>query len=201
MSDTDLSVKNLENSEKIEIFSTDDDKIKTLVDLFSSDASRKILNLLFENEMTASEIANNTGISIELARYHIQKMQKIGLVHISKIQKNSREQDMKYYVSKKFVIMILPPTISKKAKKSKTLLKNLKKVYHFGIIGIVSMSAWFTTSLLITYLSAPSISLDRPSSGSSEPIADMFWPSIVTLSVVILGLIIERVHMARKTSF
>ena len=187
MSDTDLSAKNLENSEKIEIFSTDDGKIKTLVDLFSSDSSRKILNLLFENEMTTSEIANSTGMSIELARYHIQKMQKIGLVHISKVQKNSREQDMKYYVSKKFVIMILPPTISEKAKKSKTLLKSLKKVYHFGIIGIVALSSWVTISLLTAYLEAPSISLDRPSSGSNEPITNIFWPAVVTLSVIVLG--------------
>jgi SepF-like predicted cell division protein (DUF552 family) len=180
-------------TDKIEIYSTDDEKIKTLGGLFSSDSSRTILNLLFENEMSASEIANKTEMSLELVRHHIQKMQKIGLVRISKIEKNSRAQEIKYYISKKFVIMVLPPTISEKAKNSKGLLKNLKKVYHFAAIGIAAISTWFVTNIILT---PSSITLDRPMSGPDESIG--FWSGIASLSIIILGLIIERSGISIK---
>lgn len=180
-------------SEKIEILSTDDDKIKTLGDLFSSDSSRKILNLLCESELAASEIANNTGMSLELVRHHIQKMQKIGLVYVSKIQKNSREQDMKYYASKKFVIMVVSPTLSEKAKKSKTLFKNLKKVYYFAALGVTAISAWFVTKFFTALFATPSVSLDRSASESHDLISGVFWPAVATLSLIIIGLIIARI--------
>ncbi|MBI3639152.1 MAG: winged helix-turn-helix transcriptional regulator [Thaumarchaeota archaeon] len=179
-------------SETIEILSTDDDKIKLLGELLSSDSSLKIFNLLCEKELAASEIANNTEMSLELVRHHIQKMQKIGLVYVSKIQKNSREQDMKYYASKKFVIMVVSPTLSDKAKKSKTLFKNLKKVYYFAALGVTAISTWFVTKFFTVLFAAPSISLDR-SMSEHDLISGIFWPLIATLSLIIIGLIIARI--------
>lgn len=179
--------------ETIEILSTDDDKIKLLGELLSSNSSLKIFNLLCEKELAASEIANNTEMSLELVRHHIQKMQKIGLVYVSKIQKNSREQDMKYYASKKFVIMVVSPTLSDKAKKSKTLFKNLKKVYYFAALGVTAISTWFVTKFFTVLFAAPSISLDRSMSELHDLINGIFWPSIVTLSLIIIGLIIARI--------
>jgi DNA-binding transcriptional ArsR family regulator len=181
------------SSEKIEILSTDDDKIKLIGDLFSSDSSRKILNLLYEKELAASEIANKTKMSLELVRHHIQKMQKIGLVYVSKTQKNSREQDMKYYASKKFVIMVVSPTLSEKAKKSKTLFTNLKKVYYFAALGVAAISTWFATKLFSALFSAPSISLDKAVYKSHDIINEIFWSTIVTLTLIIIGLVIARI--------
>lgn len=180
------------SSETIEILSTDDDKLKLLGDLFSSDSSRKIFNLLCEKELAASEIANNTEMSLELVRHHIQKMQKIGLVYISKIQKNSKEQDMKYYASKKFVIMVVSPTLSDKAKKSKTLLKNLRKLYYFTALAVATISTWFVTKFFTILFATPSISLDRSMSEPHDLISGIFWPTVISLIVVISGLIAER---------
>jgi len=47
-------------TEKIEIFSTDDEKIKSFGELLTNDSSRSILQLLFKEEMTANEIAQKT---------------------------------------------------------------------------------------------------------------------------------------------
>jgi len=43
--------------EKVEILSTDDEKIKLIGNLLSNDTSRNILKLLFGQEMTANDIA------------------------------------------------------------------------------------------------------------------------------------------------
>ena len=58
-------------TEKIEIFSTDDEKIKSFGELLTNDSSRSILQILFKEEMTANEIAQKTGESLQLVKYHI----------------------------------------------------------------------------------------------------------------------------------
>lgn len=188
-----LQKENYDDTKGIRILATDDDKIKELGVLLASDSSREILNLLFNGEMAASGIASKTGMSIELVRHHLQKMQKIGLIEISAIKKNSKEQDMKYYVSKKFIIMVLPPPISEKAKKSKSLLTSLKKIYYFTGVGIAAVSSWLVT----LYITSPKITLDRPSGISGIP-DSMFWSTIVLLSIIVIGLIVERILIRKK---
>ena len=79
-----------EMTEKIEIFSTDDEKIKSFGELLTNDSSRKILQILFKEEMTANEIAQKTGESLQLVKYHINKMQDMGIIKVSKVEKNTK---------------------------------------------------------------------------------------------------------------
>ncbi|HSA97471.1 MAG TPA: winged helix-turn-helix domain-containing protein [Candidatus Nitrosotenuis sp.] len=84
-------------NEKIEILSTDDQRIKAVGELLSSDSSREILKLLFNDHMTANQIAQKTETSLPLVMYHLKKMQDAGIVTISSTGKNSKSHDMKYY--------------------------------------------------------------------------------------------------------
>ncbi len=104
-------------TEKIKILATDDEKIKSFGELFTNDSSRKILQLLFNEELTATQIAQKTDISLQLVKYHLIKLQDLGIVKISKIEKNSKSQDMKIYTASKFSFVIVPPNLSKKQKK------------------------------------------------------------------------------------
>jgi DNA-binding transcriptional regulator LsrR (DeoR family) len=83
-----------EFTEKIKILATDDEKIKSFGELFTNDSSREILQLLFNEELTANQIAQKTGISLQLVKYHLIKLQDLGIVKISKIEKNSKSQDI-----------------------------------------------------------------------------------------------------------
>jgi len=76
---------------KIEIFSTDDEKIKSVGELLTNDSSRAILQLLFTNELTATKIAEKTGISLQLVKYHINKMQDLNIAKISRVEKNKKK--------------------------------------------------------------------------------------------------------------
>jgi DNA-binding transcriptional ArsR family regulator len=89
-------------TEKIKILATDDEKIKSFGELFTNDSSREILQLLFNEELTANQIAQKTDISLQLVKYHLIKLQDLGIVKISKIEKNSKSQDMKIYTATKF---------------------------------------------------------------------------------------------------
>lgn len=134
-------------TEKIKILATDDEKIKSFGELFTNDSSREILQLLFNEEMTANQIAQKTGISLQLVKYHLNKLQDLGVVKISKIEKNSKSQDMKVYSATKFSIVIVPPTLSEKTKESKLLVRSFRHIYKVaglaiatGISGLFSLT-------------------------------------------------------------
>ncbi len=60
-------------AERVNIYDTDDDKLRELGEVLVTDTSRRILKLLFEKTMTANEIATATEFSLQLVRYHIKK--------------------------------------------------------------------------------------------------------------------------------
>jgi len=137
---------NDEFTEKIKILATDDEKIKSFGELFTNDSSREILQLLFNEELTATQIAQKTNISLQLVRYHLIKLQDLGIVKISKIEKNSKSQDMKIYTATKFSIVIVPPKLSEKTKESKLLVRSFRHIYKVaglaiatGISGLLSV--------------------------------------------------------------
>ncbi|RJQ26887.1 ArsR family transcriptional regulator [Candidatus Parcubacteria bacterium] len=221
----------MEINDKIEILSTDDDKIKSVGELLSSDSSRAILKLLFNDQLTANQIAQKTEISLPLVIYHLKKMQEAGMVKISQTGKNTKSHDMKYYTVDKFAIVILPSGATEKAKSSKSLFNSFNRIYRFSMIGGAAIAAWFSSQFLqIQQASlptesmrgadmmmeqaeeaaekslqapAPSITESAPFAAqgdiqTGEPATDIYISIIVTLGVIVLGLIIERILRARK---
>ncbi len=60
-----------------------DEKIKSFGELFTNDSRREILQLLFNEELTATQIAQKTDISLQLVKYHLNKLQILEIVKIS----------------------------------------------------------------------------------------------------------------------
>ena len=124
--------------ENIKILATDDKKIKSFGEILSNDSSREILQLLFNDELTASQIAQKSDVSLQLVKYHLNKLQDLGVVKVSKIEKNSKSQDMKIYTASKFSIVIVPPKISEKTKESKLLVRSFRNIYKVAGLGIAT---------------------------------------------------------------
>lgn len=145
-----------EITEKIKIMATDDDKIKSFGELLTNDSSRTILQLLFNEELTALQIAEKTGISLQLVKYHIIKLQDLGVVKVTKTEKNSKSQDMKFYSASKFSMVIVPPKYSEKTKESKLLVRSFKHIYKIAGLGIVAgLSGLMSLSMLQQNTSVP----------------------------------------------
>jgi DNA-binding transcriptional ArsR family regulator len=128
--------KDDEITEKIKIIATDDAKIKSFGELLTNDSSRAILQLLFNEELTALQISEKTGISLQLVKYHIIKLQDLGVVKVTKVEKNSKSQDMKFYSASKFSMVIVPPKYSEKTKESKLLVRSFRHIYKITGLGI-----------------------------------------------------------------
>lgn len=138
---------NDELTENIKILATDDEKIKSFGEILSNDSSREILQLLFNDELTASQIAQKSDISLQLVKYHLNKLQDLGVVKVSKIEKNSKSQDMKIYTASKFSIVIVPPKMSEKTKESKLLVRSFRHIYKVVGFGIATgLSGLFSLS-------------------------------------------------------
>ena len=125
-------------TENFKILATDDKKIKSFGEIFTNDSSREILQLLFNEELSATQIAQKSNISLQLVKYHLGKLQSLDVVKISKIEKNSKSQDMKIYTASKFSIVIVPPTLSKKTKESKSLVRSFRHIYKVAGLGIAT---------------------------------------------------------------
>ena len=149
-------------TEKIEIFSTDDNKIKLFGELLTNDSSRSILQLLFKEELTANQIAQKTEISLQLVKYHVNKMQELGVIKVSKIEKNSKGQDMKFYSATKFAVVLVPSNVSEKAKESKMLIRSFKHIYKFAGVGVAAVAGLFSLSLFLQESQDTAIKYPRP---------------------------------------
>lgn len=206
-------------SEKIEILSTEDEKIKAIGELLSNDSSRSILKLLLDDTMTANQIAQKIGVSLPLAIYHLKKMQDLGIVNIT-----AKENDTKYYTSTKFAFVILSSKASEKAKKSKSLFNSLKRIHRFAAIGISGLVSWavLQNMNMQEYLPAMKVPSNTPTAGPAlqppvvvpvpmpaptlppymspvEPIIPHeIWIVVIPLVVIIIGLVIERILRAYK---
>ena len=125
----------------VNVFSLDDEEMKILAKVISNKSSISILNLLFDNEMTANEIAQKTNMSLQLVKHYLEKMQQIELIHVSKTGKNSKARDMNYYKASKLAIVITPSKITEKTKQSKLLLRSFHSISKVFGVGIVSAIA------------------------------------------------------------
>lgn len=193
--DTDDAFNDQNIEKSVEIFSTDDERLKIIGEILSNQTSRTILKLLILHELPTHEIIQQTGFSLSLILHHVNKMLDVKLVKISKISKSSKGQDMKYYKAKQGII-ILPQIPSQKAKSSKLFQKSLKRILRFCSIGIVGIASWFVTQSVQTIHIRPT---PPPSQIPSEIIlGDLFWPVVISLIVIIIGLITERVFTAVK---
>lgn len=184
----------IEVNNNVEILSTDDDKIKLIGSLLNNDTSRNILKTLFEHDITANEIAEKTGISLSLTIFHLQKMQEASIISIKKVAKNSKGNDMKYYGMNKFAVVIVPPKFYEKTKNSKLLSNSLNKIFRFTAIGFAGFISWLITeSFKIT--ENQFVSKETPFNKTGS---ELYVPIIVGLSVIIIGLITEKIIASLK---
>src|SRR3970282_129919 len=135
-------------SDKVEILSTEDEKIKAVGEILSSDSSRKILKLLFNQSLTANQISQKIGVSLPLVIYHLKKMQESDVIKITNIGKNTKSHDMKFYTVDKLAIVILPAMMSEPAKKSRSLFNSFTRIHRLATLGGASIAAWFSSQMI-----------------------------------------------------
>src|SRR3989304_5001287 len=170
-------------SDKVEILSTEDEKIKAVGEILSSDSSRKILKLLFNQSLTANQISQKIGVSLPLVIYHLKKMQESDVIKITNVGKNTKSHDMKFYTVDKFAIVILPSEMSKSAKTSKSLFNSFSRIHRLATLGAVSVVAWFSSQFIQKNSQIPiAMEEELAMPGSEETSLGNFMPASLVVS-------------------
>ena len=215
-------------SDRVEIISTEDQKMKAIGEILSSDSSREILKILFNDSLTANQISQKTEISLPLVISHLKKMQESGVVKITSVGKNTKSHDMKFYTVDKLAIIILPAKMSEPAKKSKSLFNSFTRIHRLATLGGVSIAAWFSSQIIqkgtessvnmeeqtpmmsSTPSEAPEMALKSmpmedtmmtaAAIQTTDPLVQVLWSAIAVLIVIVTGLVIEVIISKKYNS-
>ncbi len=205
-------------SDRVEIISTEDEKIKAIGEILSADSSRAILKILFNDSLTANQISQKIDISLPLVIYHLKKMQESGIVKITNIEKNSKSHDMKFYTVDKLAIIILPAKMSEHAKKSKSFFNSFTRIHRLATLGGVSLAAWFSSQIIqkgesnVSQTSMSAITSEASEIArkampmqdtisapimQADPTVQILWSVVAVLGIIVAGLIIEVIISKR----
>ena len=130
------------------IFSSNDQRLKTLGEVFGNKTSRKIITVLIENEMTAMQLSDKLDIKLNLVLYHLEKMVSLQIISITKRTKNTRGHQIKHYRAKQ-AVLIFSNNAKIRAEKSKMLSDVIKKITRFSAIGIAGVFTWIITNITL----------------------------------------------------
>lgn len=198
-----------ENNNSHIIFSSDDQRLKILGQIFGNKTSRDIVAHLIEEELTAMQISDKLDIKLNLVLYHLNKMMELQIISVTKTTKNSRGHQVKHYRAKQ-AVMIFSKNAKDRANKSKTLSDSVKRVIKFSAIGIAGAVTWFVTHTatqwytIVEYadsaLKYPRPTL-RPYMAPIDPqslsLPEIFMPMIAGITVVVSLLLIDRRIISR----
>jgi len=123
----------------LKIFSNNDEKIKQVGQILTSNKSRKIYAILIDTQLNAKEVGklvdNHDNPRLPNLIFLLNKMVDVGLLIVEKKMQRKRGHLLKYYKAVPF-ILIVPPQHVEKAKSSKSIKNIFNTVFKFGIIGV-----------------------------------------------------------------
>lgn len=123
------------------MFGNDDESLRILGQLLSSETSRKIIQLLIQEEMYTNQISKRLGIQMNTISFHMKKLVEVGLVTVTHKQIIKKGIDHKFYkmVPNIFVTATLP---KKEIHENGFLKKIFKEGIKLTVIAIASFFVW-----------------------------------------------------------
>ena len=194
------------------VFSSDDQRLKALGEIFGHNTSRSMITIMIENELTAMQISDKLGLKLNLVMYHLDKMLDLQIIAITKQTKNSRGHQVKHYRAKQ-AVMIFSKDAKNRAEKSKMLSDVIKRITRFSAIGIAGIFTWFATNISIQsdrivnsidpVLKYPRPTMPQYMTPIEPQSGDVIFPvvfgaAVIGFLLVIDKIMIPRIHLHRK---
>ena len=74
-----------------------DEDVSSVLDALASETAREILNAVYEDPATPSELADRLGMSIQKVSYHLEKLEDEDLIAVAGTQYSEKGQEMTVY--------------------------------------------------------------------------------------------------------
>jgi DNA-binding transcriptional ArsR family regulator len=141
-----------------------DDSAKKIFKSLSSESTRSILDLLYEEPQTASDVAKSLDTSVQNAKYHLDKLKEAGLIEIIDIWYSDRGREMNVYAPASSSIVLFAGS----SNEERSLRKILKQ--SLGITGILGGASLFFGWVIRNLRSETIVDTDT---ASSKPVSVM----------------------------
>ena len=137
--------KNNEKDEvvnKIKIFSSKDEKLKMLGEVFSNKSSRDIIQLLTDKECYVNEIADKLNLRPNLVIYHLKKLEELDLLSINEKQIVKNGINHKHF--KMMQNIFISSNLTKLENGEKGILKKIfRDSVKFCSLVIIGLTSWY----------------------------------------------------------
>jgi DNA-binding transcriptional ArsR family regulator len=150
--------------EKLLILPLNDGTSKKISQALANETSRKVLELLCEEALSASQISQRLEIPLTTLHYNIENLLDAGLIKVDKIKYSRKGREIKYYSPTRKFIVIAPEKIEKEKVKD-----SLRKILFGAYFLITSTLAGYAFQRL--YYSALTFSKAVAPIGAMKPIA------------------------------
>lgn len=110
------------SKENFLLLSLDDEKSKDIANVVNNKTSKKILNLLADNELTETQIAKKLKIAASTVHYNLEQLKKCGLVDWEKYHYSEKGKEVRHYKLVNKYIIIAPKKDSSFLDKLKTII-------------------------------------------------------------------------------
>lgn len=172
----------------VKIFGNDIDALRILGNALASKTCNKIMQLLHDKEMYANQISKKLGIQLNLTLFHLNKLEEIGIVKVTyKTFVRNGAKHKHYKMTPNILISIFQT--KKEIHETGFLRKIFRDGVKFASIGIAGITTWFISTFN---------SLDEWKSGEQHLNIIEMPPLVISLLVIIIGLVIERVYSITK---
>ena len=194
-----------ENNTKIRVFGNDDESLKILGQLLSTETSRKIIQLLTQEEMYINQISKKLGIQMNITIFHLKKLEELGLLIVTHKQIVKKGVDHKYY--KMVPNMFVTATQTKKEVHENEFLKKFfKEGVKFLTVTIAVITTWLSINQQIF---DSKISLDRsvyivnktseiPQPDITPSVHPFVVDPVISVSVIIICCSLFLIWFSRK---
>jgi len=97
----------INNSEKLLVLPLGDES-KKITQVISNDTARKIMELIAEHSMSASDIAKQLDVPLTTIKYNLENLVDVGLAKIERIKYSEKGRQVKVYAPVRKLIVLVP---------------------------------------------------------------------------------------------
>jgi DNA-binding transcriptional ArsR family regulator len=148
-----------------------DDDVAPLLDALNSETARAILNEIYQDPGTPSEIADRLDMSIQKVSYHIEKLEDQDLISVAGTQYSEKGQEMTVYQPPDDPTVLFVGTEERKRSLT-TMVKRLLPVVGVVALGSLVIEQLFGEGLVPTFgAGAPSAQSGGGDAGGEDAVA------------------------------
>ncbi|WP_435095127.1 ArsR/SmtB family transcription factor [Halarchaeum sp. P4] len=130
----------------------------------SSETSRAVLETLYEEPCTASDVAEQVDTSLQNATYHVNKLRDAGLVEVSETWYSAQGREMKVYAPTNGPLVVYAG--AREGEDGRSLSASLSRL--FGAVGVLALLGVLVNGLADVLAPAASGPEVQASAGSAD---------------------------------